>query len=401
MAQPLSLHLEPAKHMALKSEAELLRSALARNPDNAALREKLAFQHIEVDDFEAVIELLAAVDPATLSVNALLRLAKSYYARRTPAGDVLARAAAGQALAKADAPDRRALAMADMSKADLRARRDALAEGQLREALALDPHCSAAFRRLSLMFLRNARQEDALALADEMWRQGVHHARIITTRTLALAGLGRIGEARAQCDLARQVRQVKLPVPEAWSDLASFNRQLTGELFANKDRRYEAFGVASQRTYRVDTPRIGETPAISALLGKIAEAVAAYAQELEGSDHPWAQARPAKASLKSWAVHPDADGFERWHLHPSGWMSGGYYVAVPDEVSAGTGKAGCIAFGLPGTMVGEAVAREFGEMLLRPQPGSLILFPSNTYHRTYPHGAAGERICLAFDIVPG
>jgi len=29
-----------------------------------------------------------------------------------------------------------------------------------------------------------------------------------------------------------------------------------------------------------------------------------------------------------------------------------------------------------------------------------VMFPSNVYHRTYPHGGTGRRIGVGFDVVP-
>jgi hypothetical protein len=96
----------------------------------------------------------------------------------------------------------------------------------------------------------------------------------------------------------------------------------------------------------------------------------------------------------------DAEGFELWHVHQFGWISGVYYVDIPEAVTEGDDKGGCIAFGLPDDMVGEEAAAAFGEILVRPTPGLLMLFPSHTYHRTFAHGADERRICLAFDIQP-
>ena len=94
------------------------------------------------------------------------------------------------------------------------------------------------------------------------------------------------------------------------------------------------------------------------------------------------------------------DGFENWHLHPFAWLSGVYYVRVPDQIANGNSRNGCIAFGLPEDLAGKAGAEAYGQRLVRPQEGLMLTFPSHAYHRTYPHETAGKRICFAFDVRP-
>lgn len=400
MTAPLKLRLEPARRLALREERGLLEQALERNPGNAALRAKLAAQLIEVDDFARAIAVLTSPGAADLDYKSRLKLAKCHYARGDAEGDGLARAAAERALEIAANKAEQALAMSDMAKADLRAGRNDAAKCLLQQALALDPHCIPAFRRLSLTLFREGRFDEMLALSDEAWAAGVRQVRVLTSTILPLVRLGRLEEARTLSGIPGLVRHRQLQAPQPWRDMADFNAQVAAELLANVDRRYEAYGVASQRTHRVDTPCTGDTPAIAALLEMLVAEVEAFAASLADVDNRWAEAISASGTLKSWAVHPDAQGYEKWHLHPNGWMSGGYYVAVPDKVVEGDGREGCIAFGLPETMVGEEAAAAFGEHVIRPEAGALVLFPSSTYHRTFAHGAEGERICLAFDIVP-
>lgn len=139
---------------------------------------------------------------------------------------------------------------------------------------------------------------------------------------------------------------------------------------------------------------------VSALLELVVTQVNAHLAKLAQSDHPWLASRPERAELQSWCVISEADGFEQWHMHPGGWLSGGYYVEVPEAVVAGSDVAGCLAFGLPGGMIGEEAAASVGTRLVRPVPGLLSLFPSHAYHRTFPHGATGRRMCIAFDLRP-
>ena len=96
----------------------------------------------------------------------------------------------------------------------------------------------------------------------------------------------------------------------------------------------------------------------------------------------------------------EGPGFEEWHVHQHGWLSGVYYVAVPEAVAHGDGEAGCLAFGLPDELIGKDAADAYGVEIARPRAGLSMLFPSHVYHRTFPHATRENRICLAFDLWP-
>lgn len=85
-------------------------------------------------------------------------------------------------------------------------------------------------------------------------------------------------------------------------------------------------------------------------------------------------------------------------MHPSGYISGVYYVQVPSEVAAGDGEAGCIFFTDKERPAGEA--EKHAHRMIRPQAGVMLLFPSYFWHGTVPFESEGERICVAFDVIP-
>ena len=92
-----------------------------------------------------------------------------------------------------------------------------------------------------------------------------------------------------------------------------------------------------------------------------------------------------------------AGGHQIPHIHPSAWLSGVYYVTVPDSVvGARDNYSGWLRFGdIPNHFHNKKslVAR-----LIKPEPSSLILFPSYYYHRTIPLETDQKRISIAFDL---
>ena len=87
------------------------------------------------------------------------------------------------------------------------------------------------------------------------------------------------------------------------------------------------------------------------------------------------------------------------HIHPSAWLSGVYYVQMPEITSQpGQGEAGWIEFGRPPEHFHGTVEPEV--KLFKPEPGLMLLFPSYFYHRTVPFESAGLRISISFDVLP-
>ena len=114
-------------------------------------------------------------------------------------------------------------------------------------------------------------------------------------------------------------------------------------------------------------------------------------------DHPWVRYAPNRWIMNSWAVLLSDGGYQLSHIHPEAWMSGVYYVALPETgMGEGCGEEGWIEFGYPTDQLVIKVPPPVRRV--EPTPGLLVTFPSYTFHRTLPFSGRGERICIAFDI---
>ncbi|MEO9635793.1 MAG: putative 2OG-Fe(II) oxygenase [Parasphingorhabdus sp.] len=107
---------------------------------------------------------------------------------------------------------------------------------------------------------------------------------------------------------------------------------------------------------------------------------------------------PENATIESWGNICVDDGHEDWHCHPAGWLSGVYYLDVP-ELSDKPDLAGQIEFG-PLMLDTDNTLDTWPKKRIRPEADMLLLFPSYFGHRTYPTGSNYPRISIAFDIVP-
>ena len=137
-------------------------------------------------------------------------------------------------------------------------------------------------------------------------------------------------------------------------------------------------------------------PEIRALRAALVAAVEHHVAMLPAPrpDHPLLVANRAPIRFAgSWSVRLTGAGYHVNHIHPQGWLSSAFYVALPEAAMGGANHAGWLTLG---------EATELGLdlppiRLIEPKPGRLVLFPSTMWHGTRPF-AAGERLTIAFDV---
>ena len=390
--------IEPGTLISTGQELAVLRTAYKRQPTSRLLRGRLATALLLHDAFDDTIALLA--DAGTLDPAEAAILLQAHLARETEADDARVVALVDRMLPLLDEASARAQFLADQAKALRRLGDTARARATLDRALDLDPANKDACKRLAALDLEQGELDRGIATLDRLAAGGAAHARLHAARALAEARAGRIGRAREVMAFDELRFTEQLETPPGFDRLADFNAALAAELLAHPNLRYERYGSASEQTWRIDTPALGDAPMVKLLLDGIARTAERHAVAIAHKDHPWAQSRPDAGMLHCWCVMTDGTGYETWHVHQFGWLSGVYYVQIPPSITAGEDDAGCIAFGLPEDVVGEDAAAQYGRQVVRPEEGMLMLFPSHTYHRTFPHGADARRICVAFDIWP-
>lgn len=138
-------------------------------------------------------------------------------------------------------------------------------------------------------------------------------------------------------------------------------------------------------------------PLLGTVRAKLMAALADYVATLPPVDprHPLlGRPRGGLQISGSWSVRLGAGGFNVTHSHPVGWLSAVLYVALPDD--PGPAPAGALHLGAPPPELGVTLPPY---AVIPPRTGQLVVFPSILWHGTYPF-AAGERLNIAFDVVP-
>lgn len=96
----------------------------------------------------------------------------------------------------------------------------------------------------------------------------------------------------------------------------------------------------------------------------------------------------------AWSIRMTGGGRHVPHVHPLGWFSSAFYLAVPDERAGDAPDAGWLTLGEPEETLGVAL---LPLRQIEPKVGRLVLFPSTLWHGTRPI-AGGTRMSVAFDV---
>ena len=397
----IAIDIPIAPTLSPDEKISLLQRALAIAPNATYLRVDLATLLAQRDQFDAALSLLVNIDSLSkeMSFRACMSRGNAALGKETAEWNEHARKSFEQATTLAPGPRFLAQALAQLGKAQIRTGDLEEARRRLISALATNPLNSDAQKRLTAMDLSQGREAETLDRCEELIASSVLNSRLLSDRYLALALLGRAGEAQATEALDVFFPSLAPPPPVGWDTVEDFNSSLQAEMVTHPALRYERYGTASSRSWRIDNPQLRDrTPALSALLSVFQREIQQQVA-LIPETHLLGRARPKRALLKTWCVLTQANGYEEWHMHQSGWISGVYYIAVPEEVDRASDNRGCIEFGNP---VLSHIPREIpGERrTLRPRPGRLLMFPSQAFHRTFPSTSKAWRMAMAFDLIP-
>jgi uncharacterized protein (TIGR02466 family) len=327
----------------------------------------------------------------------------------------------------------------------LRAERFSQAASDFGHAASLDPKAAGyidgqaqALGRLGHLEPALALHQRAIALAPGQAAPLISHAHtLLQTGQLALAGqqaqaalqleplsqqawamLGVAWRAAGDTrdawlnDYHQHVQVFDLAPPPGWQDMDAFNRALAAAL----EPMHSDAEAPIDQTLRSGSQTLGDIfeqshPLVMQLKACISQAVDQYITHLQrlpaDARHPLLGRTTQRWRFTdSWSSRLRGSGFHTPHVHPHGWISSVYYVAVPPSVagsasaapSHGQSQAGWLTFGVPDLAV---PGRQLSAKRTQPpQAGRLVLFPSYMWHATVPFSDTQPRLTVAFDAVP-
>jgi uncharacterized protein (TIGR02466 family) len=200
-------------------------------------------------------------------------------------------------------------------------------------------------------------------------------------------------------DYEHFVRAFDLEPPAGYDSMEDFNAELAARL--NERHKLRAHPLDQSLRHGTQTSRsllADRDPVIGEFFGLLDEPLRTYRTELGfDADHPFTgRNRGATKLAGCWSVRLFGGGYHVNHLHPRGWISSAYYVALPAETADRESKIGWIKFGEPRMQTPGAEPAHF----IEPRVGRLVLFPSYMWHGTIPIHGDEPRLAIAFDAVP-
>lgn len=204
------------------------------------------------------------------------------------------------------------------------------------------------------------------------------------------------------CDYDRLVGYVEIEPPPGFSNLSAFLDALTATLEAMHNTRREPLNQSVRGGTQTAGLLFGREDAlIHAAERSLRLAVERWLRTLPNdAAHPFLARRQRSVNfVGSWSVRLKSSGHHANHIHPKGWASSAFYVALPDNVldPDDDSRAGWIQFGQPLEDLGLGLPPR---RVIQPRPGHLALFPSYLWHGTVPFDGTDSRLTVAFDMQP-
>ncbi len=271
-----------------------------------------------------------------------------------------------------------------------------------RRAVQLNPRVVGAHAGLGVALHDSGDIEGAVAEYDACLTLDPGNTRALAYKAIALEQLGKGDAARELLDFDRFVWLKRLHTPKDFRSLAEFNAALGAYARGHPTLMHERAGKTTRGGTQTSELFTHAEGVAAVLLAELEQIVASYVRALpEDTRHPFSARRPQRPyRISGWATLLDSGGYQYPHVHPGGWLSGVYYVQVPESIGlANAGEAGWIEFGRPDPRFREETATKWPVRTLRPEEGLLVLFPSYFWHRTLPFSSSKQRISYAFDLL--
>jgi tetratricopeptide (TPR) repeat protein len=273
------------------------------------------------------------------------------------------------------------------------------AVASFREGLRVDPQFVPCYTNLANALLQSGDASDAIKVLQRCLEIRPGDCKTLAFITAAALETGDHQTRQSLMDYDRFLAAHQCDAPEAYDRLVDFNAALVAQVSQHDSLTWEPPSKTTHGGAQTGELLDGATGPLAALETLIRARIDDYLQALPAdSDHPFAGSRPEDWDLTIWATVLDRQGHQKAHIHPSGWLSGVYYAAVPVADESAADKSGWIEFGRPPDDF--QFTRDPDVRIFEPHEGGIFLFPSYFYHRTMPFAGDGKRVSIAFDVMP-
>lgn len=269
-----------------------------------------------------------------------------------------------------------------------------------RECLARKPHLGEAYSGIAAALLDLDRPAEAIDACEQCLKRLPGDTGAIAYKAVALDALGDREAAGELLDFDRFVRVGRVEPPPGFDSVDAFNAALIDHIENHPSLSFDLEAISCHNGSTSDNLLVEPKGPVAELETLLVRAFDGYLRGVDPSqEHPFVHGAPEDWRIEMWATILERQGHQSAHIHPTGWLSGVYYVQVPEVVSDGdSDHSGWIEFGQPPDHF--PAPKRPGLRYHKPEPGMFLLFPSYVYHRTVPFDSDTRRISIAFDFEP-
>jgi tetratricopeptide (TPR) repeat protein len=380
---------------------DIYREILAQDPEEAEVHGNLIKSLADAGQIDAALQEADAAVTATQGTRGTLAAKGVVLVDAERYTEAAATLQAALQIAPDDDMARVNLALCQTALQQL-----AAATTSLQDAVNANPHNARAVADLINCFSAAGEDAQALTLAEQFLQAHPAERLVVGSYALALRNAGQAAQADTLTHAAELVQVIDLPSAAGFESVADLNQALRQQLLADPSLLQDPVSKATTGGTQTGELDLAATTAMHSFAQAINSALPDIVQRYRDNgfnNHPVLQPASTHWHLRSWGTILRTGGQQSPHMHPLGWLSAVYYVAVPAEISAGDAAAGWLEFGQPPErlhcVTGPPVQR------IEPRAGRLVVFPSYFWHRTLPFGEPtgannDARISIAFDVIP-
>jgi hypothetical protein len=197
-------------------------------------------------------------------------------------------------------------------------------------------------------------------------------------------------------DYDRFVKTYQLTPPKEWDSIGHYLNDLSSYLISLHTLKAHPFNQSLRGGTQTTCNLIrSENNTLKALFKGIQECLDKYTVDIGDSNHPFVKRKSYGYDINaSWSVLLNKNGFHVDHIHPEGWISAAFYVATPKDIHD---TQGYLRLGQPPF---KTIPNLPAQKWIKPEPGTLVFFPSYMWHGTETFFSKELRLAVACDIIP-
>ena len=269
-----------------------------------------------------------------------------------------------------------------------------------KRAVTNQPQFLPALNNCAAIQLKMLLPDEALNTINNVLSFSPNNIRANAYKTIILQGLGKESEADELIGFGKLIQTTELQLNTSDQDLMAFNEKLKKVIL--KHPNFTSDWDPAKRAIRggAVVPRLFDYnhPILKKLEVAIVNAVGNYTTNLQNKEnHPFLGFKPTRYTIDIWANVLGPNHHQSSHIHNQGWMSGVYYVSLPENSVEDNPYAGWLEFNRPGYGL-PALGGEKNIERIAPKAGMIVMFPSYVWHGTIPFTSQDTRISIAFDI---